>query len=178
MDQNQEKEKTEIEKAAEDLFSFAIDRQDTKVLMARLPEETDVKRETIEYELQILKIISVGLGITYYLENQAQKEELGESYWKAVYELSQSVSETTGLLIGQDINYFQTVRERLDMYVDAMNREKGAPEPAVVIGPEFARTCGNVNDVFMVMTGSKMFIMTIGSVKEYLIFKGLSSASQ
>lgn len=177
MGQNQDKEKSEIEKAGEDLFNFAIAREDTKTLMARLPDETGIKRETVEYELQILKIISVGLGISYYIENAALKEALSECYWKAVYELSQSVSETTGLLIGQDINYFQTVRERLDMYVAAMNREKDAPEPAVVIGPEFARNCGNEDNAFTVMTGSKMFIMTIGSVKEYLIFKGLGTTS-
>jgi len=49
-----------------------------------------------------------------------------------------------------------------------MTQKPDAPEPAVVIGPEFARTCGNMDDVFTVMTGSRMFIATIGSVKEYL----------
>jgi len=36
------------------------------------------------------------------------------------------------------------------------------------IGPEFARTCGNVDDMLTFMTGSKMFISAISKVKEYL----------
>jgi hypothetical protein len=72
------------------------------------------------------------------------------------------------MMIGNDIDYFQILKERLDMYLAAMNQNPDAPEPAVVVGPEFARTCGNVDDAFTVMTGSRMFIATIGSVKEYL----------
>jgi hypothetical protein len=37
-----------------------------------------------------------------------------------------------------------------------------------MIGPEFARICGNVDDIFTFMTGSKMFISTINKVKAYL----------
>lgn len=155
-------------KAGEDLFNFAIDREDVKMLMAHLPEEADSKRSTVEYELQILKIISIGWCISYYLENGAQKNQLLESYWQAVHEFSQSISTTTELMIGNNIDYFQMLKERLDMYVAVMTQKPDAPEPAVVIGPEFARTCGNMNDVFTVMTGSRMFIATIGSVKEYL----------
>jgi len=161
-------ERSEEKKAGEDLFHFAIDREDAKMLMAHLPEEADIKRSTVEYELQILKIISIGWCISYCLENGAQKNRLLESYWQAVHEFSQSISTATGLMIGNNIDYFQILKERLDMYVAAMTQKPDAPEPAVVIGPEFARTCGNMDDVFTVMTGSRMFIATIGSVKEYL----------
>ncbi len=54
------------------------------------------------------------------------------------------------------------------MYVDAMAKKPDATEPAAVIGPEFARNYGDVDDTFTIMTGSKMFIATIGGVKEYL----------
>jgi len=161
-------EKSGIEKAGEDLFIFASDREDVKTLMSLLSEEADIKRETVEYELQILKFIGVGWSITYYLENLPYKDQLAELYWKAVHEYSQSLSETTALMIGQEIDYFQILKDRLEMYVEAMQKKSDAPEPAVVIGPEFARACGNVEDVFSVMTGSRMFIATIGSVKEYL----------
>jgi hypothetical protein len=163
-----EDKKTVVEKAGEDLFNFAINREDVKTLMAQLPEEADIKRGKVEYELQILKIISIGWSISYYLENCSQKNQLLEQYWKAVHEFSQSISKTTGWMIGNNIDYFQIVKKRLDMYVAAMTQKADAPEPAVVIGPEFARTCGNMDDVFTVMTGSRMFIATIGSVKEYL----------
>ena len=110
---NSEKKKSELEKAGEDLLDFAVDREDVKWLMDRLPAKADIKRVTVEYELQILK-------------------------------------------------------ERLDTYVAALSKNPDAPEPALVIGPEFARICGNVDDVFTFMTGSKMFISTINKVKAYL----------
>ena len=166
--EHSEDKKTGVEKAGEDLFNFAINREDVKALMAHLPEEADIKRGTVEYELQILRIISIGWSISYYLENCAQKNQLLELYWKAVHEFLQSISTTTGMMIGNDFDYFQILKERLDMYLAAMTQKPDAPAPAVVIGPEFARTCGNMDDVFTVMTGSRMFIATIGSVKEYL----------
>lgn len=166
--EDSEEKKAGVEKAREDLFNFAINREDIKTLMSHLPEEADIKRGKVEYELQILKIISIGWSISYYLENCAQQNQLLEGYWKAVHEFSQSISTTTGLMIGNNIDYFQILKERLDMYIAAMTQKPDAPEPAVVIGPEFARTCGNMDDVFTVMTGSRMFIATIGNVKEYL----------
>lgn len=163
-----EEKPSEIEKARDDLFRFAIDREDIKWLMEHLPKEAAVKRNTVEYELQLLKIISVGWSISYYLGNSPHKNRLSELFWTAVYEFSQRLSETTGLMIGHDIDYFQVLRDRLDMYVEAIAQKPDAPEPAIIIGPEFARTCGNVDDIFTFMTGSKMFISTIGRVKEYL----------
>jgi len=166
--ENSEEKKSEIKNARDNLFNFAIDREDIKWLMENLPKEADIKRDTVEYELQLLKIISVGWSISYYLENSPHKDQLLELFWMAVYEFSQQLSKTTELMIGHDIDYFQVLRDRLDMYVEAMAQKPDAPEPAIVIGPEFARTCGNVDDVFTFMTGSKMFISTIGRVKEYL----------
>ncbi len=160
--------KSEIDKAGEDLFNFAIDREDVKWLMQHLPEEADIRRETVEYELQILKIISVGWSISYCLESSPRKNPLLELYWNLVYEFSQSLSSTTELMTGHDIDYFQILKDRLDMYVDAMSQRPDAPEPATVIGPEFARTCGNADDIFTFMTGSKMFISAISQVKDYL----------
>lgn len=163
-----ETEKSPIERTAEDLFAFAIDREDVKWLMARLPENAAVKRTAVEYELPILKIVSVGWSINYYLPDGPQKGELTKRFWRAVAEFSRSLSETTGLMIGQDIDYFQTLKDRLETYVKALEAHPEATEPAAVIGPEFARLCGNAEDVFAVMTGNRMFIATVGGVKEYL----------
>jgi hypothetical protein len=153
---------------AEDLFNFAIDRADVHALMGGLPETAEVKRSTVEYELPILKIVSVGWAISYFLPDGPQKTELAERYWAAVSEFSSSLSETTALMIGQDIDYFQILRERLETYVTALADRPEAAEPAAVIGPEFARLCGNAEDVFAIMTGNRMFIATVGGVKEYL----------
>ncbi len=166
--ENSKEKKSEIERAGEDLFDFVVDREDIKWLMSHLPEAADIQRETVEYELQILKIISVGWSISYYLETSPHKNQLLEVYWKAVYDFSQTISTATGNLIGHDIDYFQILKDRLDMYVDVLAQNSGAPEPAVVIGPEFARTCGNGEDIFTFMTGSKMFITAINRTKEYL----------
>ena len=165
---NLKNDKTEIEKAGEDLFNFAIDREDVKWLMANLAEEADIKRSKVEYELQILKIVSVGWSVSYYLENNPQKNPLLDLYWKAVHEFSNSLSETTEYMTGQNIDYFQILKNRLDMYVDAMAQNPDTSEPAQVIGPEFASACGNADDIFTFMTGSKMFISAISRVKEYL----------
>jgi len=160
--------KSDIEKIRDDLFNFAIDRGDIKWLMERLPKEANIKRSKVEYELQILKIISVGWSISYYLENNPNKTSLLELFWMAIYEFSQHLSTTTELMIGQDIDYFRILQERLDMYVNAMAQNPGAPEPSTVIGPEFAKTCGNADDIFTFMTGSKMFLSITGQVREYL----------
>jgi hypothetical protein len=166
--EHSEEKRSEIEKVRDDLFNFAIDRKDIKWLMERFPKEANIKRSTVEYELQILKIISVGWSISYYLENNPHKNSLLELFWMAIYEFSQQLSTTTELMIGQDIDYFQILKERLDMYVDAMAQKPETPEPSTVIGPEFAGTCGNKDDISTSMTGSKMFLSTTGQVKEYL----------
>ena len=136
--------------------------------MAHLAKEADIKRSSVEYELQILKIISVGWSLSYYLDDNPLKDRLLEHYWTAIYEFSTSLSSTTELMTGQDIDYFQILKHRLDMYVDALAKKPDAQEPALVIGPEFARTCGNKDDIFTFMTGSKMFISTVARIKEYL----------
>ena len=151
--ENSEKKKSKIEKTGEDLFNFAIDREDVKWLMERLPPEADVKRTTVEYELQILKIIGVGWSISYYLTNSPQKNKLLELYWNSVNEFSRDLTTTMEYMIGQDIDYFQVLKDRLNMYVDAMAHNPDASEPAAVIGPEFSKACGNADDLFTFMTG-------------------------
>ena len=160
--------KTNIEKAGEDLFTFAIDREGVKWLMEHLAEEAEINRAKVEYELQILKIISVGWSLSYFLENSRQKSQLVEHYWAAINEFSKELSSTTELMTGQDIDYFQTLKDRLDVYVEALSRSPDAQEPATVIGPEFANICGNSDDIHTFMAGSKMFSSTISKVKEYL----------
>ena len=108
---NSEAKNSEVEQAGEDLFNFVVDREDIKWLMSHLSEAADIKRETVEYELQILKIISVGWSISYYLENSPHKRKLLDLYWKAVHDFSQTISTATGQLIGQDIDYFQILKD-------------------------------------------------------------------
>ena len=165
---NAENLETSIQQAGEDLFNFAVDREDVKTLLAHLPPEAEIKRDKVEYELAILRLISVGWSISYFLAHSEHKNRLAGLYWEAVREFSQSVSASAGLLAGKDIDYFQILKERLIGYVQAMEHKPDAREPAVVIGPEFARLCGNGDDIHTVMTGTRMFIATMGSIKAYL----------
>ena len=163
-----EENSAEIETIRNDLLNFAVDRDDIKWLMERLPKEANIDRNAVEYELQILKIISVGWSISYFLENSSLKNLVLEPFWMAIYVFSQRLSTTTGLMIGKDIDYFQILKDRLDMYVNALARHPDDAKPAPVIGREFARTCGNIDDLFTFMTGSKIFISTARRVREYL----------
>jgi hypothetical protein len=161
-------QKSLLEQAGEVLFNFAVDREDVKKLLAALPADADVDLAKVEYELGILRIISVGWSISYFLEHSPHKDRLAEAYWKAVQEFSQNISAAAGMMIGKDIDYFQVLKDRLNRYLEAMRQQPRASEPAVVIGPEFAGACENSSNVYAVMTGTKMFIATAGSVKAYL----------
>jgi hypothetical protein len=160
--------KSEIESICADLFNYAIDREDIKYLIALLPWESTIKRSKADYELQILKIITVGWTLSYQLQDHPLKEILTERFWLAMQEFSHNLSETTSLMIGQDINYFDTLKQRLDKYVAAISDHPEATEPAPVIGTAFARCCGDKNDLFVFMTGSKMFLSATSRVKQYL----------
>ena len=166
--ENEDQHPPRPETPAEVLFDYAVDREDVKWLMGQLHKEADVNRHTVEYELQILKIIGVGWSIAYHLENAPAKQPLLEAFWAAVQQYAQSLSQTTELMIGQDIDYFQTLRDRLDAYLAAMSESSEKNDPTTVIGPAFAANCGNADDLFTRMTGAKMFISVVSRVKTYL----------
>jgi hypothetical protein len=162
-----------VARAGEDLFNFAIDREDTRWLMERLPREAVLPRSTVEYELQLLKIISVGWSIHFHLETRPQKEALAERYWQSVQQFSRELSSTAGMVTGQEVDYFSTLKARLDMYLEALARQPHAGDPAQVIGPCFAAACGNAQDLPTFMAGSKMFLAAVRSVREYLVAQRL-----
>lgn len=130
----------------------------------------------MEYELQILKIISVGWSISYFLAEWPEKQQLNQIYWDTVRDFSGSLSSTTELMTGQDIDYFQTLKERLDGYLGALQSHPDAKDPSEVIGSEFARACGNSDDLFATFTGGRMFSTTTTRVREYLDTANLQAA--
>lgn len=157
-----------VDRAGEDLFNFAIDREDTLWLVERLPHEGGLPRGTVEYELQLLKIIAVGWGIQFHLEGRPHKEALAERYWRAVQGFSGELSSRAGMVTGREIDYFATLKDRLAMYVEALAGAPRGTEPARVIGPRFAAACGDAADLPAFLAGSKMFLSAVGSVREYL----------
>ena len=163
-----ENEKTELKLAGENLFNFAVERDDVKTLVGLLSGEATCRPAAIEYELQLLKIIATGWSISFFVDNNPHRDKLAEIFWKLIHGFSADLSDTTGLMTGRDIDYFQVVKDRLDMYVAALTDKPEMHEPAAIIGPAFARVCGDGDDVFTIMTGARMFILTVARVKDYL----------
>ncbi len=163
-------DKISVEKLAQNLAGFAIDRTDLKELMAAIPEENTLNMTTVEYELGILKILSVGWGIAFYMAaTDKNKAPLTEAYWETIREISQNISVLTETTTGNRIDYFNILKERLDIYVGQMqSNPTRASEPTAVMGPVFARACKSPDDPMAILTGTKMFTLTLGAVKEYL----------
>ena len=159
---------TGLEKVSESLVNFSVDRDDLNRIMTMLPEDEAINRVTVEYEIPLLKIVSVGWAIAYLMEERPEKKTLLESFWKAIDEFSQSLSDVTNLTTGAEINYFHMIKERVDTYVQALNMQPDAKEPAAVIGPTFAGICNATGNIHVIMTGNRVFNAAIIGVKEYL----------
>lgn len=163
-------EKTDkyVARAGEQLFQFAIDRGDMNTILDALPLEVLEKRVALEYEIQLLRIISVGWGIAFFLADSGLKTPLGQRFWDNIRAFSTTLSASTSLSMGSDIDYFDILRKRLGLYIGALDAAGQIPEPAMAIGPAFAGVCGDKDDACAILAGSKMFSLTINAVREYL----------
>jgi len=161
------KELPPAEYAAKSLFDFAIDREDVKWLLAKPPEEHKLSKDTMEYELQLLKIICTGWSISFYLADHPLKLKIAENFWELVHSFSDTITSTTELTIGKKVDYFNVLKERLDAYLDSLKGLTTETDPLSIIGPEFAQFSGDKDDVFAMLTGSKMFAATLKRVKDF-----------
>ena len=167
----QEKNTTlSVQQLAQNLAAFAIDRTDLKGLLAAIPEESDSNLTIIEYELQILKILSVGWAISFFMPaTDKNKAPLTQTFWEVIRELSQNISTLTQTTTGHDIDYFEILKQRLNIYLKVMqDNPDEAQNPAGIMGPAFANACKCDEDAIAILTGTKMFTLTLGAVKEYL----------
>ncbi len=164
--------KVSIEKASEDLFDFAIDRSDIKQILQNLPADIKINRVSIEYEIQLLKILAVGWSISFFANQISLKKELSELFWNAVQNFSQNISmlssSSSSSSTGKEINYFNTLKERLDTYLNALTLVSDNSDPMVSIGPKFAEICGSENNAHIILSGAKVFNFSVGGVKNYL----------
>jgi hypothetical protein len=159
----------EIARAGEQLFQYAIDRGDTKTILDILPLAAAERRVPLEYEIQLLRIISVGWAISFFLADDGRKKtELGHHFWEHVRGFSATVSTSASLTVGSDIDYFDILKKRLACYLGALDAAGKIPEPAMAIGPAFAELCGDKDDACAILAGTKMFSHTIRAVREYL----------
>lgn len=152
----------------EELVEYAMDRAETRFLLDHWPRSQSTQPVRLEYELQILKIITIGWSLAYFLGHNPGGTNLQDRFWQAVRQLAAEVSAATNLIIGQDIDYFSALKERLDQYVAAMNRQTRQLEPAQVVGPEFAGLCGDRHDILIRTAGGKMFNNTLMRIRQYL----------
>lgn len=157
------------ERHVERLCAYALEREDIKWLVQGLPRGGELDPSKAEYELQLLKIVSIGWGISYFLREDPLKEAILEPYWQAVRDFSENISQTTSLLIGKDIAYFEAIRERLDTYVLAMSGLDGDADPVQAIGPAFAACCGNRDNPFAALAGAKLFARTLANTRACLV---------
>ncbi|MBC8441272.1 MAG: hypothetical protein H8D87_16485 [Deltaproteobacteria bacterium] len=174
----QEKKGTlSIQQLAQDLSTFAIDRTDLKSFLAKIPENSHPNLNTIEYELQILKILSVGWAISFFMPaSDKNKEPLTQIFWEAIREISIKISTLAATTTGKHINYFDILKNRLDTYLAVMQKSLDKHQnPAGIIGPAFARACDTENDSHVILIGTKMFTLTLGAVKEYLNTMGIDN---
>ena len=164
-----EKTNPTIARASEHLFQYAIDRGDMHKILNALPLAVDEVRVALEYEIQLLRIISVGWAIAFFLDDEGLKTALGQHFWNRIQSFSSTLSSSASLTVGSDIDYFDIIKQRLDYYVDALDSAGKIPEPAMAIGPAFARVCGGKDDACTILAGSKMFAHTIDAVRDYLV---------
>ena len=163
-----EKINNPVARAGEQLFQFAIDRGDMNTILDVVPLQSPEKRVALEYEIQLLRIISVGWAIAFFLADSGLKESLGQHFWEKVRTFSKTLSASASLTMGSDIDYFDILKQRLDFYVGSLDAAGQIPEPAMAIGPAFAGACGDKEDACAILAGSKMFTITINAVRDYL----------
>jgi len=155
-------------RAGEQLFQFAIDRGDMKVILDTLPPMAAGKRAVLEYEIQLLRIISVGWAVAFFLVEDELKIPIGELFWEHVRAFAATLSTSASLTVGSDINYFDILKQRLDFYVGTLDGAGQVSQPTMVIGPAFADACGDIDDPCATLAGGKMFSHIIHAVREYL----------
>jgi len=166
----QNKQPLTVQQLAQNLANFAIDRTDLKELMAALPPGNDLNMTAVEYDLGILKILSVGWGISFFMAvTDKNKAPVTQYFWETVQEISQSISDLTQTTTGTKVDYFNILKDRLAVYVEALQKNpEQATNPALIMGPVFANVCGSPDNAVAILTGTKMFTLTLGAVKEYL----------
>jgi len=102
------------------------------------------------------------------LDESSLKKKLSESFWNAMQNFSQSISTLSSSSTGKKIDYFNTLKERLNVYLNALNLITDGPDPLIAIGPAFAKICGDEDNAQIILSGSKVFNFSVGNVKNYL----------
>jgi len=162
------KKEVSLRDAAACLFDYGVDRGDLGLILEGLPDDDTINRVAAEYELRILRIVSVGWSISYFMAAGDSRQALAEGYWQSVAAFSGQVSEMSSTTSGTEVDYFSVIRERADGYLSALNHYQDAGDPAIVIGPTLAKMCGDEENPYLIISAKKLFHITLSGVKNYL----------
>ena len=157
-----------MDRAVEVLTGIAVNRQEVRHALAGLPEAEGINKTTVEYEIQLLRIVFTGWAVSYFLAHHPLKNELAQSFWFSIHEFSQKVSSLAAGSAGVTVDYFDAIRERTRCYIDAMNNNMTEPDPTAVVGATFSLLCGGTGAQPVVDAGKQMFANTLATVKIYL----------
>ncbi|TWI74333.1 hypothetical protein LZ24_00936 [Desulfobotulus alkaliphilus] len=152
---------------AESLVAYATQSNDILPLVEALPEESSIAGPTMEYEIRMLKILSVGWGLAFLLAEHPAKTTLSELFWQRISLLSKEIDEICKSS-GTEIDYFSALRKRLDMYVGALSRASNPEDPGREVGACYAGLCGDPEDSYALVAGRRVFTGVLSSLQNYL----------
>lgn len=163
-----EKKPDTLADICKNLAEYAVNRDEIKELVQTLPKNRNINSVTVEYELQLLKIVTIGWSISVYMLKNKKKELFELKFWELIREFSKDISNVSSLMIGHDIDYFDLIKKRLDTYVKSFDNAASESDPASAIGPAFADICKDKDNAFTVITGARLFNYSVRATKEYL----------
>lgn len=157
------------------LAEYAVNRDEIKELVKTLPQDQGINTVTLEYELQLLKVVTIGWSISVYMISHPGKELFEIKFWELIREFSSNISNVTSLMLGHDIDYFDLLKQRFNTYLTAMEKSDSNADPASAAGPCFAEICGENDNPFVIITAARLFNYSIRATKEYLESEGLTA---
>ena len=165
-----EKVAATIDQAVEVLTGVAMNREEIKRELAKLPDDDPrINRTAVEYEIQLLRIVFTGWAVSYFMADHPAKNELAQAFWFSMHEFSGKISALASAgTAGTAIDYFEAIRERTRCYIDAMNANMTEADPTDVVGATFSQLCGDTDPQTLAQAGKHMFVNTLTTVKLYL----------
>lgn len=163
-----QKRRLSVDQVTHTLLNFCVNREELKAVLGEIPMDAGIDRVSVEYELQVLKIVSVGWGLLYLLENDPMKGALSETFWNGVQAFSGAISSLATNSIGKEVDYFGVVKARLATYVNALEHFPDVADPTAVVGPTFAMICGSDDHPEVIAAGRRVFSGSLAGVGHYL----------
>lgn len=135
-------------------------------LIQGLPETSAIPQSRLEYELRILKILSMGWGLSYYLDEGEVKEKIVTGFWKEIFLFSGELDQVAGAT-GLNLSYFSLLQERFTAY---LARVEALPLKDIIkiMGLACADFCGDENDSYIFVVAKKVFADTLTTLQTYL----------